>query len=119
MRTLHVLVIDPAQRLSAEYLFRYSPHKFRLVADVEAAIGAIQSTDYNLIVVPEAVADDRLLQSMVRRQLPEATCVRTTDFDDRSMMRLANQTARAQRVQAVRRLNVVGDTFELPGLRTQ
>ncbi|MGI6222057.1 MAG: hypothetical protein ACOYJG_00435 [Prevotella sp.] len=122
MKTLQVLVLDSASKLSAEYLFNYSPHKFQLVTDVESAIERMQSTDYNMVVVDSSLTDKselELLRSMVTRQLPEALLTEVDSMDNKSLMRLVNQTAAKMKTESKKTVNVMDGTFELQGLRTK
>lgn len=121
MKTLHVLVLDSGRQLSAEYLFNHSPHKFQLVQDVESAIGRIQSTDYNLVVVTgkqQNETETTMLSTLVHRQLPEAQMVNVTELNDKSLMRLTNQTSLRMFPATRKNANVMDGTFELQGLRT-
>ncbi|MGI6231714.1 MAG: hypothetical protein ACOYJF_02540 [Prevotella sp.] len=120
MKTLHVLIVDTQNKLSAEYLHTYSPHKFQVENNVENAISRMQSIDYDLVVATTQLpdADLLLLRSMTSRQLPDAVLNVTEVRDNKALMRMANEVALQQSPRHERKVEVMDNTFELEGLRT-
>jgi hypothetical protein len=121
MKTLHVLAVDTQHNLSAEYLHKYSPHKFQVEDNVEAAISRMQSTDYDLVVAASELSDEDmlLLRSMTSRQLPDAVLNVTEKQDHRALMRMANEVALQQGSRSRRGVEVTDNVFEMEGLRTE